>query len=74
MNQCNPILLTKIDHWFSLERCNIISNNYAQTTKSHHNILKKTNDYRAVVIPCRDGFYPLGEVISGSQNPPMLTT
>jgi hypothetical protein len=52
----------------------IVNNNPAWITKFGHDIFKEANDYLVEDIPCRDGFYPFGEIISGSQNPPVLTT
>jgi hypothetical protein len=67
-------LFTELDQWFSFEGGNIVSNNLAWTTKYGHDIFKKDNDYLMGGTPCRNGIYPLGEIISGSKNPPILTT
>jgi hypothetical protein len=67
-------LFTKLDKWFSFEAGNIFSNNIAWKTKSGHDIFKEANDYLVGGTPCRNGLYPLGEIISGSKNPPVFTT
>jgi hypothetical protein len=63
VNQYNSELLTKLDQWFDLEGCNIISDNSAWIARPCHNIFKKTNDYFVRSAPCGDNFYPLGEII-----------
>ena len=66
VDQYNSKLLTKLDQWFSLEGCNIISDDFVQTTKPYYNILQKTNDPLMRSTPCGDNLYPLGKIICGS--------
>jgi hypothetical protein len=37
-------------------------------------ISSRTYDYLVGGTPCRDGFYPFGKIVNGSQNPPVFST
>jgi hypothetical protein len=74
MNQSDPKLFTELNEWFNLERCSIISDDSVRTPKPCHDVFKETNDYFVGSIPGRDTFYPLSEVICGSQDSSMLAT
>jgi hypothetical protein len=73
VDQRNSKLLTELDQWFSSEICSVIGENSARTAKPCYDILQEADDYLVGHAPYGDRFYPLGKIICGHQDPPMMT-
>ena len=73
MTQCNLIFVTKFNYRLGSKCSCIISDDLPKTTKSRENMsLYEFYDDIIIGLPRRDGFYPLGEIACGSENPSML--
>ena len=73
MAQCDMVFIAEVNHYFRLEGSIIVCDNFYRTTKYGQYIgFKELDNERVSSIPRRYGFYPLGKVISGSEDPLML--
>ena len=74
MVQCNLIFVTEFNHLFLSKCSSIVSDNLPRTAKSRENIsLYEFYNGGIIGLPTKDGFYPFGEVVCGSENPSMLS-
>ena len=73
MAKGNVIFVTKVYHFLGFEGNSIIIDEFLWASKSRKDVvLKEWNDDKICSFSRRDGFYPLGKVISSCQNPFML--
>ena len=67
------VLVAKVHHCFGLKCNSIIGDDIFRTTKSGEDVgFKEFDDDQVSSIPLRDGFYPFGEIVSGSDDPLVL--
>jgi hypothetical protein len=74
VDQRNLKLFTELNQRLRPERGSIVGDDFAGTAKSGYDILQEADNYFVRSTPGRGSFYPLGEIVSRSQDPSVLTT
>jgi hypothetical protein len=74
MPQTNVILVAEIYEFLRPKGSCIISYNLSRASKTRQNIIfKEFDNNRVSGLPAWYCFNPFGEIIGGSENPPVLT-
>ena len=67
-------MFTKFDQRLRPEGGGIVSDNLTWATESGYDVFQEFDDYFVRSAPGGDSLYPLGEIISCSEDPSMLAT